>query len=69
MAENQDVWAVSTFYAQSPPKRECEFTAIWSVKGKIGKFDFLAEEETDFDHLPRDQQDDDSDGAEFVQKA
>ena len=30
-------------YAWSPPKRECEFREIRSVKGKIGKFDFLAE--------------------------
>ena len=32
-------------YALSPPKTECEFREIRSVKGKIGKFDFLAEKE------------------------
>ena len=31
-------------YAWSPPKTECEFREIRSVKGKIGKFDFLAED-------------------------
>ena len=31
-------------YAWSPPKTESEFREIRSLKGKIGKFDFLAED-------------------------
>ena len=31
-------------YAWSPPKTKCEFREIRSVKGKIGRFDFLAKE-------------------------
>ena len=31
-------------YSWSPPKTECEFSEIRSVTGKIGKFDFLAEQ-------------------------
>ena len=31
-------------YAWSPPKTECEFREIRTVKGKIGKSDFLAED-------------------------
>ena len=31
-------------YAWSPPKTACEFREIRSVKEKIGKFDFMAED-------------------------
>ena len=44
MEEHQDVQAVSTTHAWSPSKTECEFREFRSVKGKIGKFDFLTED-------------------------